>query len=287
MKIGLGLPANIPGVTGQHILAWARKADAGPFSSLALIDRLVYPNYDVLISLAAAAGATERIRLMSSVLLAPLRNTAILAKQTASLDALSGGRFTLGLGIGGREDDYLAAGVPFHSRGKIFDEQLATMHQIWSGQPLNESVNAIGPAPVQPGGPEVLIGGYSPASLNRLKRWGSGYIAGGGGPQRAAQFFRMAEETWKTAGRTGQARLVAGAYISLGQDGFARGGAYIRDYYSFIGPMVENMISALPTTLEDVNGMIHAFADIGTDELILWPTTTDLEQIDQLTDLIG
>src|SRR5579862_4971267 len=124
MKIGLGIPANIPGVPGEQILAWASKADAGPFSTLGLIDRLVYPNYDVLMTLAAAAGATNRIRLTTSVLLAPLRNAAILAKQAASLDALSGGRLTLGLGIGGREDDYLAAGVPFHRRGKIFDEQL-------------------------------------------------------------------------------------------------------------------------------------------------------------------
>src|SRR5579864_2252296 len=112
MKIGLGIPANIPGVPGEQILAWASIADAGPFSTLGLIDRLVYPNYDVLITLAAAAGVTNRIRLTTSVLLAPLRNAVFLAKQAASLDALSGGRLTLGLGIGGREDDYLAAGVP-------------------------------------------------------------------------------------------------------------------------------------------------------------------------------
>ncbi|HEV2582422.1 MAG TPA: LLM class flavin-dependent oxidoreductase [Ktedonobacteraceae bacterium] len=287
MKIGLGLPANIPGVTGEQVLAWARKADAGPFSSLALIDRLVYSNYDVLISLAAAAGATERIRLMSSVLLAPLRNPAILAKQGASLDALSGGRLTLGMSVGAREDDYLAAGVPFHSRGKIFDEQLATMHQIWSGQPLSENVSAIGPAPVQPGGPEILLGGYTEAALKRLRRWGNGYIAGGGGPQRADQFFRMAEETWKDAGRPGRPRLVGAAYVALGQDGLERGGAYIRDYYRMIGPMVERMAAALPTTSEAIKGMIGAFADIGADELILWPTTTDPVQIDQLADLVG
>ena len=109
MQIGIGLPANIPGVQGKLILDWAKKADSGPFSSLGLIDRLVYPNYEPLIAFAAAAGVTQRIRLMTTVLLAPLRNTAILAKQAASLDALSGGRLTLGLAIGGREDDFHAA----------------------------------------------------------------------------------------------------------------------------------------------------------------------------------
>ncbi len=287
MKVGLGLPAVIPGVPGEHILEWARKADAGPFSSLGLIDRLVYPNYEPLITLSAAAGATRRIRLMTTILLAPLRNAVILAKQAASLDALSGGRLTLGLGVGGREDDYQAAGVPFRRRGKIYDKQLATMHHIWSGQPLQEGQRVIGPEPAQQDGPEVLIGGYTPEALRRLEQWGDGYISGGGGPQRAGQFFRMAEEFWEAAGRSGKPRLVGAAYIAFGQDGVERGGAFIRDYYSMMGPRVEGMVASLLTTPEAVRGVIRAFADIGTDEVILWPTTPDLEQIDELADIIG
>ena len=181
MKIGIGFPANIPGVEGHHLIEWAKKADAGPFSSLGLIDRLVYPNYEPLIAFAAAAGATQRIRLTTSVLLAPLRNAALLAKQAASLDALSGGRLTLGLGVGAREDDFQAAEVSFHRRGKIFDEQLATIQRIWSGERLNEAVGPIGPAPAQAGGPEILIGGYAPAAMQRLGKWGNGYVSGGGG----------------------------------------------------------------------------------------------------------
>src|SRR5690348_12590032 len=108
MKVGIGLPATIPGVTGESVLEWARAADAGPFSSLGIVDRLVYGNYEPLVTLAAVAGATNRIRLMSTVILAPLRNAAVLAKQALSVDALSGGRFVLGLGVGGREDDFQA-----------------------------------------------------------------------------------------------------------------------------------------------------------------------------------
>ena len=121
MQIGIGLPAHIPGVKGELLLEWATLADKGTFSSLGILDRLVYPNYEPLITLAASAGATRRIRLVTTVMIAPLRNTVMLAKQAASLDALSGGRLTLGLGVGGREDDFHAVAAPFHRRGKHFE----------------------------------------------------------------------------------------------------------------------------------------------------------------------
>ena len=146
MQIGIGLPATIPGVRGDVVLDWARRADAGPFSSLGIIDRLVYSNYEPLVTLAAAAGATQRIRLMTTILIAPLRNTGVLAKQAASLDALSSGRLTLGLGVGGREDDFRFAAVPFHNRGRRFEEQLDTMYRVWSGQQV-DGLGPVGPAP--------------------------------------------------------------------------------------------------------------------------------------------
>lgn len=286
MKIGIGLPATIPGIEGRRILDWAKQADSGPFSSLTILDRLVFPNYEPLITLAAAAGVTQRIRLMTTVLLAPLRNPALLAKQAASLDALSGGRLTLGLGIGGREDDFLAASVSLKSRGKRFEEQLETMKRIWSGQRFGDNVGPIGPKPAKSGGPEILIGGYSSASIQRVGLWGDGFIAGGRDPQGTRQFFELAEEAWKAAGRPGNPRLVGCFYYALGLDAKERGGAYLRNYYSFLGPMVEMMINYLPINIEAIKQRIQAYADIGADELILWPTTPDLEQFDQLAELV-
>src|ERR671915_1344395 len=167
MEIGIGLPATIPGTSGSLVLDWARRADSGPFSSLGILDRLVYPNYEPLITLAAAAAVTSRVRLMTTVLIAPLRGAGVLAKQAATIDALSGGRLTLGLGVGAREDDFQFAPASFHDRGRNFEEQLELMKRVWSGQPVSDEVGAVGPPPARAGGPELLIGAYSPAAIRR------------------------------------------------------------------------------------------------------------------------
>jgi alkanesulfonate monooxygenase SsuD/methylene tetrahydromethanopterin reductase-like flavin-dependent oxidoreductase (luciferase family) len=133
MDIGIGLPATIPGTSGSLVLDWARRADSGPFSSLGILDRLVYPNYEPMITLSAAAAVTERIRVMSTILIAPLRRGGVLAKQVATLDALSGGRLTVGIGVGAREDDFHAAPASFHERARSFEEQLELMRRVWSG----------------------------------------------------------------------------------------------------------------------------------------------------------
>ena len=285
MKIGIGHPATIPGTKGQLILDWARRADAGPFSSLASLDRLVYPNYDALITLTAAAAVTQRIRLITTVLLVPLHNAGLLAKQAASLDAISGGRLTLGVGIGGRDDDFRAAPAPMQGRGKRFESQLDTMTRAWSGQPLAEDIGPIGPPTVRPGGPELLIGGYSPAAIQRVARWGDGYIAGGAPPPQARQGYELAEKAWKDAGKPGKPRFVAATYFGLGPNASERAGAYIRNYYGFAGPMAEQIATGLPSTPEALKGVIQAFADVGVDELICWPCIPDLDQVDRLAEL--
>jgi alkanesulfonate monooxygenase SsuD/methylene tetrahydromethanopterin reductase-like flavin-dependent oxidoreductase (luciferase family) len=155
MEFGLGLPIGAP----ERLLDWARAAEARGFDTLALLDRLAFDNPEPLTALAVLAGATSRIRLQTEVLLGPLRQTALLAKQVATLDRMSGGRFVLGIGIGGREDDHAAAGTPMTGRGRALDDQLAALKQIWDG-------DVIGPRPRS--APPVLIGGFAPAALRRI-----------------------------------------------------------------------------------------------------------------------
>ena len=121
MEIGIGLPATIPGVTGEELTEWARRADQTSLSSLGTIDRIVYPNYEPFVALAAAAAVTSRIKLLTSVLLAPLRlNTALFAKQAATLHHLSGGRLVLGMGLGGRDDDFDVSGASLSTRADVW-----------------------------------------------------------------------------------------------------------------------------------------------------------------------
>src|SRR5437763_6769454 len=150
MQVGIGLPNATRGVQGKQLIDFARDADRAGFSTLGTIDRIAYSNYEALVTLGAAAAVTERIRLMTSVLLAPLRtNVALFAKQAASVDGLSDGRLLLGLAVGGREDDYELSGVDFRGRGQAFDGQLEELRSLWDGDQVG---------PEAPGGPTLILG---------------------------------------------------------------------------------------------------------------------------------
>jgi alkanesulfonate monooxygenase SsuD/methylene tetrahydromethanopterin reductase-like flavin-dependent oxidoreductase (luciferase family) len=209
MTIGIGLPVcDIPG-----LLDWARRADAGPFRTLGLLDRLVYDNPEPLVALAAIAGATRRIRVQTEVLLAPLRDTVLLAKQAATLDRISGGRFTLGLGLGGRADDYVVAGQDIRTRGRRLDAQMTDLRRLWA--PASD----IGPAPARV---EVLFGAFRPPALQRVARFGDGFL-GAAPPRYLGRLFRTVEGFWAEAGRAGRPRLVAQGNVALGRSGWWTG----------------------------------------------------------------
>ena len=147
MDIGIGIPNTVQGVTGAQLLDWARRADVAGFSSLATIGAVSYPGYEELMVLAAAGAVTERIRFLPNVLIAPARSAAELAKQAATVDQLTGGRLTLGLGIGWRATDYQLTGKDFHDRGERFDEQLRALQRAWAGEPLADDTRPVGPPP--------------------------------------------------------------------------------------------------------------------------------------------
>ena len=269
------------------ILEWARRADEGPFSSLGVIDRIVYPCYEPMVTLAAVASITQRARLITTLVLATLRNAGVLAKQAATIDAISGGRLTLGLGVGRREDDFQAAPAAFRGRGKRFEEQLALMKKAWSGEPLGDGVGPIGPPPSRKGGPELLIGGREPVALRRVGRWADGFLAAPAPPAAVRDFYGIATESWKAEGRVGVPRLVGIAYFALGPGGGDRAADYIRNYYTFIGPAVDSLARSALSSAEGLRDALKAYEDIGMDELVLLPCVAELDQVDRLADLVA
>jgi alkanesulfonate monooxygenase SsuD/methylene tetrahydromethanopterin reductase-like flavin-dependent oxidoreductase (luciferase family) len=285
MDIGIGLPSTIPGIGGQTLVEWARRAEARGFSALATIDRVAYPNYDSLIALAAAAAVTQRIRLITNVLLGPTRNPVLLAKEAASVDQISGGRLTLGVGVGGRSDDFEAAGQEFKNRGRRWDQDLELIHRAWQSEPVAGSPKPVTPAPTHGGRVPILIGGSADEAIERTVRWGIGWTAGGGGPDMAGAFAERIRKAWKEAGREGQPRFLALNYYALGAGPEVEQGGYLSDYYG-AAPWLGQMIQYLPRTPEALHGLAKSFESAGIDELIFCPTIADLNQLDMLADAV-
>jgi alkanesulfonate monooxygenase SsuD/methylene tetrahydromethanopterin reductase-like flavin-dependent oxidoreductase (luciferase family) len=280
MDVAIGLPNAVPGATGGQLVEWARRADARGFSSLGTIDRIVYENYEPLTALAAAAAVTERIGLCTSVLLGPLRvNATELAKQALSLHALSAGRFTLGIGLGGRDDDYEASAVELAGRGRRLDAMLAEIKEVWSGGKVGPTIE---------GPPALIVGGHADASFARAARFGDGWIAAGSGPEQFSEGAGKARAAWAEAGRDGQPRTMALAYYSLGDRAEEEARAYLTDYYAWLGEEIaEFLVSGAAKDAETVKQYIATYEAAGCDELILFPSSSDPEQVDLLADAAG
>jgi alkanesulfonate monooxygenase SsuD/methylene tetrahydromethanopterin reductase-like flavin-dependent oxidoreductase (luciferase family) len=286
MRIAIGLPSRLASTSSAVMLEWIARAERGPFSSVVVTDRVVSQALEPLTVLAIAAGATERIRLMTSVVIGPTRETTLLARQAATIDVLSGGRLTLGIGIGVRENDYLATGFDFTRRGRRVEEQLPTLRRLWSGEALSGQVGAVGPRPCRANGPELLIGGYVPAIVQRIATWGDGYMAPGGGePASLLRMWREIERAWQREGRAGKPRWVGASYYALGPDAQEQAHRYIQANYGYNPDLATRRLSTLPASRAAVEEAIQRQADMGVDEFILRPCADDLDQLERLAEI--
>lgn len=297
MDIGVGLPNAVPGADPTTVIAWAARADAGPFASVGTVDRVAYDNLEPLVSLAAAAAVTSRVDLVTCILIAPLRERSTLAKQAISLDALSGGRLTLGVAIGARGDDYEHnefttrpgppvpwrrqdnATPPSQPRGERLTDQLTALHTLWDHGHLTPS-SAVRPAP------RLLVGGASGPAFARMARLSDGYFHGGGPPRAFDRAAAQARVAWADAGRPGRPEVWGQGYYALG-DAADAGREYLLDYYAFTGAFARRIADGLLTTPLEVRGFVQGYADAGCDHLVLLPAVADLTQVDRLADVVA
>jgi alkanesulfonate monooxygenase SsuD/methylene tetrahydromethanopterin reductase-like flavin-dependent oxidoreductase (luciferase family) len=287
MDVGIGLPNAVAGTTDKQLTDWAQAAEEAGFSTLGTIDRIVYPNYEPIVALSGAAAVTNRIKLATDVMLGPLRqNPAIVAKQILSLDALAGGgRTTLGIALGAREDDYVISELDMSTRGQWLDHALERIRAIWNGDGEHEA--RTGPRP-QGDGPKLLVGGYVAKSFERAAKFADGFTQGGAGPDQFKQDSKDIDEAWNQARREGKPYKMALIYFSLGPDAQKNAEHDLADYYAWLGEeTAQAIVAGAAKDADTVKQYIAAFEEAGCDELIFFPAASDPEQVSLLADAAG
>jgi len=283
MKIGIGIPNQVRNMRPDVVPAWARLAEESGFASVTTVGRYAYPGLSDTVALAAAAAVTSRVELISGVLLAATWPGPLLAKELAGIDGVSGGRLTLGLSVGQRPDDFIAKGYGTRGRGARLDRDLETYRDIWRGEPVGG-----GPSPAVPSGTRqipMLFGGFASAAMDRMARWGEGYIGGSVPAPMAAPAFDAARDAWRRAGREGTPRLVALAYFALGDSD--KGRQNVHDYYNVVSGEFAGVIAgAVCDSPAKVKEAISSFADLGVDEISFNTGTDDLDEVKRLADIV-
>lgn len=271
MRVGIGLPAAVPEADMTMLGRWSAQAEQAGFSSLGVIDRLVYGNLDPLVALAAAAACTSQVELVTTVVNVCWReNALLLAKQVSSVDRISAGRLTLGLGMGGWPADYTASGVPMTGRGAQLETMLATMEQAWQAAARR---------------PRILLGGTAAPSFARAARDASqGWVAPLFGLPVLEEGAAAVGRAWAEAGRPGRPRIVTGRYFSLGRGADDVADRYIRHYYG-----QEYFDLARADTLTGT-GQIHAelarLSAAGCSDVLLFPCAGGLDQVSLLAEAV-
>jgi len=286
VRIGMTLPVMEPDLDAATLRTWARAVDEGPFSSLCWGERIAFDNPHSLTLLGAVAAWTERVRLVTTVIVPQLHDPVMLAKALASGDVLCDGRLTVGLGVGGRHEDYRSVGAdPATQTRRQLAERAAVMRRVWAGEKLTESVLPVGPAPVQDGGPPLLVGTIGPKTVRDAAAWADG-LAGTTldlDLARQNELFDIARTAWAEAGRPAP-HLATSFWFALGDPAAARDQVHrhLRRYMNWIPAEVVDAMA--PGTgfaggQDELAAVLRGFAAIGTDELHLIPTSTDLGQL--------
>ncbi|TVS86076.1 LLM class flavin-dependent oxidoreductase [Mycobacterium helveticum] len=288
------MPVMEPDLDATLLRDWARTVDEGPFSSLCWGERIAFDNPDNLTLLGALAAWTDRVRLLTTVIVPQLHDPVMLAKGLATGDMLSGGRLSAGLGVGGRHEDYQAVGAdPATQTMRGMAERVAVMKRVWAGEKITDSVLPVGPAPVQRGGPPLLVGSIGTKTIRSAAVWADG-LAGTTLDLDAAkqnELFDVAREAWAQAGKP-KPHLMTSFWFAFGspEESRAQVHRHLRRYMNWIP--AEYVDAMAPTTgwagTEDqLLDVLRRFSDIGTDEVQLIPTSSNLDQVRRAADVAG
>jgi alkanesulfonate monooxygenase SsuD/methylene tetrahydromethanopterin reductase-like flavin-dependent oxidoreductase (luciferase family) len=291
VQISMTLPSSVAH-TRRQFIDWCRLVDEGPWSSLAVPERVTYVTHDITVELAGAAALTERVKLWSTIVILPAHDAVAVAKQMASIDVLSDGRLTVGVGVGGREHDYRAVSAPYDRRWQRMDDQVAIMRSIWAQNPPFEGADPVGPAPVQPGGPRLIAGVMGSKAINRAAQWADGVDGAwtmDGDLDAMRKAFDQIKAAWQTANRTAPPHLSTSIWYALGPDAEQRLRTYAYDYMKIfgegLGQWAKNAVTAF--TPDGVRAAIDNARAAGADEFFLVPTTADPGELERTRVALG
>jgi alkanesulfonate monooxygenase SsuD/methylene tetrahydromethanopterin reductase-like flavin-dependent oxidoreductase (luciferase family) len=249
---------------------------------------------DNLTLLGALAAWTGRVRLLTTVIVPQLHDPVMLAKGLATGDMLCGGRLTVGIGVGGRHEDYHAVGAdPATQTMRAMAERVAVMKRVWAGEKITESVLPVGPSPVQAGGPPLFVGSIGPKTIRAAAAWADG-LAGTTldlDVVKQSELFDVARAAWAQAGKS-KPHLVTSFWFAFGPPEQARVQVHrhLRRYMNWIP--AEHVDAMAPMTgwagsEEELLAVLRKFDEIGTDEVQLIPTSSDLDQLRRAADVAG
>ena len=286
VQIAMTMPVMEPDLDAAVLQTWARAIDEGPFSSLCWGERIAFDNPDNLTLLGALAAWTSRVRLVTTVIVPQLHHPVMLAKALATGDVLCGGRLSVGIGVGGRREDYQAVEAdPATQTIRGLADRVAVMRRVWAGEKVTDSVLPVGPAPIQPGGPPLLVGAIGPKSVRRAAQWADG-VAGTTLDLDAAkqdELFEVARQAWAQAGKP-KPHLATSFWFAFGspEESRAQMHRHLRHYMNWIP--AEYVDAMAPTTgwagtEEELLAVLRTFQAIGADEVQLIPTSSDIDQL--------
>ena len=295
MQLGMTLPVMEPDLwdAPDTLERWARAIDEGPFSSLCFGERMAFANPHSLTLLGAVAAWTSRVPIVTTVLVPQLHDPVTLAKALATADRLCGGRLTVGVGVGGREEDYRAAGAdPATQTMQQMADRVAVMRRVWAGEDVTGATLPVGPSPLQAGGPPVHVGTMGPRTVRHAAAWAQG-LAGVTldlDPAGVAGLFDTARTAWAEAGRPAP-HLATSFWFALDDgDGSARAQVHrhLRHYMNWLP--VDLVDAMAPTTgyagtLAGLREVLLRMADAGADEVQLIPTGSDVAQVEAVAAL--
>ncbi|MFT5605946.1 MAG: alkanesulfonate monooxygenase SsuD [Paracoccaceae bacterium] len=294
MKVGMTLPVTEPGWTRTILKDWCRNIEDGPFHSLALGERICFPSPEIIATLAACAVLTERVRLHTTVIVLPIHDPVVLAKQLATIDVFSEGRLTVGLGSGGREEDYRASSTPLNrKRLAVMEEQVTIMRKVWAGENVVAgALRPVEPFPLQAGGPPILAGVFGPKGMASAAGWASG-LAGmsmSGHVQEAADAFASIKQAWTSAGNSIPPYLMSSFWFALGDNADAQTSTHLTRYFNWLDDASrEGMANScgFRGSKQALTDRLKQFRDAGCDELLLVPTSIDPDEVNMAAEAVA